>query len=327
MMSGQSEVAIGHGLPLSALPEFSVLPTGFYPMPDVLLKVRFGRFGEVIADMASLKNANTEANSGPLLDGDDYSLMLYHYSLGIAHASADGGGGGTADLGAARYHLSLLQHHLDGIEEEDTETESIPGAAHVNFPVFSKSSPFWPARKALGNILDSILTAAIAVSAHNDSVMSSSLGASTEHLNSTTTDAAGPSPNLEVALETLRNAKRMYEKIPYFEPELFYLSVGPCLADLLFGLDELDEAMEVYEEDVMLHPGNGWSALGVERVGLAKDALGSFDDVAPGVSAAKLEARMTEWKQTADFVPPRACMEVPSIVRAATRDAHVARRD
>ena len=84
--------------------------------------------------------------------------------------------------------------------------------------------------------------------------------------------------------------------------------------------------MQFDEKDYLAHPGNGWSVLGAGRVARAREARGE-----PGggggkvVSAARLEAGESSWRRTADFVPPRACMEVPAVVRPAA-DASAARR-
>ena len=134
-----------------------------------------------------------------------------------------------------------------------------------------------------------------------------------------------PSPELELALASLRAAERMYDGLPYFEPEHFYLPVANCLADVLLGLGELDEAMALYEKDYLEHPGNGWSLLGAGRVARAREARGEPDGAGKVVGAAAIEAGERSWMRTADFVPPRACMEVPAVVRPAA-GASAARR-
>ena len=134
-----------------------------------------------------------------------------------------------------------------------------------------------------------------------------------------------PSPELELALASLRAAERMYDGLPYFEPEHFHLPVVNCLADVLLGLGELDEAMALYEKDYLEHPGNGWSLLGAGRVARAREARGEPDGAGKVVGAAAIEAGERSWMRTADFVPPRACMEVPAVVRPAA-GASAARR-
>ena len=116
----------------------------------------------------------------------------------------------------------MLLHHLDAIEYEDTET-AVPGASHVTSPIFSVGSPFWPARKLLGEIMSLLLTAAVSIGGANNILAGG--GAS----NATDT-------HVEDALTSLKAAVDIQESLPYMEPEYFYLPINACVGDVLLDL-------------------------------------------------------------------------------------------
>ena len=307
MMSGQSRLALDNALPLAALPPLSGFTHVLYPFPDVFVKLRFGMFDELKSDLTELKNASGD---DPFLENDDYSLLIYHYALGIAEASS-ASASAAGDLGAARYHLSMLLHHLDAIEYEDTEAV-VPGAGHVSHPIFSAASPFWPARKPLGEIMSLLLSAAVSIGGANNILAGGAASNATDSL-------------IEDALTSLKSAAEVQDSLPYMEPEYFYLPVKPCVGDMLLDLGRVDDALAYYKRDTMDHPGSEWAAFGISR---AERAQLEVDSSSPGegVATAGEIVRASFVSKGADFTMSRSCNEMPVLSADVRSAADAARR-
>lgn len=115
------------------------------------------------------------------------------------------------------------------------------------------------------------------------------------------------------AFAMLRAGAALEDQLVYDEPPGWMQPIRHALGALLMAAGQHAEAEAVYREDLVRHPKNGWSLLGLE---LALEARGA------SAEASKVAAeRARAWKR-ADTAPNSSCFCEPGEVAAAPRTRH-----
>ncbi|MGD9728181.1 MAG: hypothetical protein AB7G68_21420 [Nitrospiraceae bacterium] len=69
----------------------------------------------------------------------------------------------------------------------------------------------------------------------------------------------------EQAIETLKAAAEVEDRLRYYEPPLWHIPVRHSLGAVLLQAGRPAEAEQVYREDLMHHPHNGWALFGLKQ--------------------------------------------------------------
>jgi tetratricopeptide (TPR) repeat protein len=69
----------------------------------------------------------------------------------------------------------------------------------------------------------------------------------------------------EQAIETLKVAAEVEDRLRYYEPPLWHIPVRHSLGAVLLQAGRPAEAEQVYREDLMHHPHNGWALFGLKK--------------------------------------------------------------
>jgi tetratricopeptide (TPR) repeat protein len=69
----------------------------------------------------------------------------------------------------------------------------------------------------------------------------------------------------EQAIETLKAAADVEDRLRYYEPPLWHIPVRHSLGAVLLQAGRPAEAEQVYREDLMHHPHNGWALFGLKQ--------------------------------------------------------------
>ena len=115
------------------------------------------------------------------------------------------------------------------------------------------------------------------------------------------------------AFAMLRAGAALEDQLVYDEPPGWMQPIRHALGALLMAAGHHSEAEAVYREDLVRHPKNGWSLLGLE---LALEARG-----ASGEAALVAAERAIAWKR-ADTAPNSSCFCEPGEVAAAPKSRH-----
>ena len=102
----------------------------------------------------------------------------------------------------------------------------------------------------------------------------------------------------EKAFELLRKAVTMEEQLRYDEPPGWMQPVRHALGALLLAEGQPAEAEEVYRADLVRHPKNAWSLLGLQQSLQQQGRQAEADALAKQVTLA--------WSR-ADIAPPASC--------------------
>ena len=102
----------------------------------------------------------------------------------------------------------------------------------------------------------------------------------------------------DAAFRKLREAVALEEKLSYDEPPGWMQPVRHALGALLMADQRHAEAEEVYREDLVRHPNNGWSLLGLQQ---SLTAQGMHDE------AASMESALSQAWLAADVRPAASC--------------------
>jgi tetratricopeptide (TPR) repeat protein len=102
----------------------------------------------------------------------------------------------------------------------------------------------------------------------------------------------------EEAFRLLREAVAMEDKLVYDEPPGWMQPVRHALGALLLADGRAAEAAEVYREDLVRHPNNGWSLLGLDQALRLEGKLAEAERIASKLSLA--------WSR-ADVKPAASC--------------------
>ncbi len=115
----------------------------------------------------------------------------------------------------------------------------------------------------------------------------------------------------EQAFATLREAVEMEEDLSYDEPPGWMQPVRHALGALLLADGRFSEAEEVYRADLVRHPNNSWSLLGLQQ---SLQEQGESEEV-------KLLASMVKaaWKN-ADVAPVASCYCHPDALKQGSED-------
>jgi tetratricopeptide (TPR) repeat protein len=112
------------------------------------------------------------------------------------------------------------------------------------------------------------------------------------------------------AFRVLRAGVALEDALVYDEPPGWMQPIRHALGALLLGAGRAAEAEEVYRQDLVEHPENGWSLLGLETA-LARQERGA--------EAAPLRVRREEAWRRADVTPASSCYCEPGTVAVDLR--------
>jgi tetratricopeptide (TPR) repeat protein len=105
----------------------------------------------------------------------------------------------------------------------------------------------------------------------------------------------------DTAFAKLREAVKGEEALRYDEPPGWMQPVRHALGALLIEQGRYKEAAEEYRKDLVRHPANGWSLLGLEL------ALKLQDEPGNAAELAKVSAERTKVWKRADVTPNASC--------------------
>ena len=283
---------LGRTHPWSALDDYANVTTGFYPPPKMLMSARFGRWRDVrVAAERAETNATADVTADVAAEGVDgpisaegwtaavsnsaWGRAVWAYVAGLASAAEWGEKGTAGGSAVVRVSASDWLEHLRRLASEEVPEEDphavVPGLTARGGNPFARSSPFWPAKQRLAAIMAHTLAARVALT-HSGSTQS------------------GPrtvgSRDWRGAVNELELAVAVYDELPYFEPEHWYLPVRHCLGEALLRSGNPSRAAEVFRKDLADgHPRNPWALGGLKRAEAAMAA-----EAAKTESSAALEA-------------------------------------
>ncbi|HWB19778.1 MAG TPA: hypothetical protein VG711_05720 [Phycisphaerales bacterium] len=108
--------------------------------------------------------------------------------------------------------------------------------------------------------------------------------------------------NRDQAFVSLRAAVEQEDQLVYDEPPGWLLPVRHALGALLVADHRYAEAESVYRADLVQHPDNAWSLLGLEQSLLGQNKVDEADTLKP--------LRLKAWER-ADVTPPASCYCAP----------------
>jgi len=281
-----AEHAMAPGLRHGPMDAHAGLTSGFYPANSLVVSARFGRWDEVhaAADAAELRRAPlskayVDANPQGTTNAERWTWRVaaspwaraqWAYALGLAS---------TKDGAEPEYpdndNDEVYAHHATTTNNQPTDaktTESwreisgwewiehlrkltirkitddspdvvVPGltARNVSSP-FDHYSPFCPWKRLIASVMVETLQAAYVVKGEY-------------------------TPNKALmAKYHLQTAVKMYDKLPYFEPEHHYLPARQCLGEFYLRTGDWAGAFKQFARDLDEdHPQNPWSLRGLER--------------------------------------------------------------
>src|SRR5690606_17774126 len=114
------------------------------------------------------------------------------------------------------------------------------------------------------------------------------------------------------AFERLREAVRLEENLTYDEPPGWMQPVRHALGALLLADGRAEESEEVYRADLVRHPNNAWSLLGLKQ---SLEAQGKTRE------AEELEERVAAAWERADVLPIASCYCHPKARTAVLKKA------
>ena len=260
------------------------LTSGFYPANSLVIAARFGRWDEVraAADAAELRRAPlskayVDANPQGTTNAERWTWRVaaspwgraqWAYALGLA-STKDGAEPEYPDNDNDEAYTQRATtnkptdtktteswREISGWEwiehlrkltirkiTDDSPDVHVPGltARNVSSP-FDHYSPFCPWKRLIASVMVETLQAAYVVKGEY-------------------------TPNKALmAKYHLQTAVKMYDKLPYFEPEHHYLPARQCLGEFYLRTGDFAGAYKQFARDLDDdHPQNPWSLRGLER--------------------------------------------------------------
>ena len=108
--------------------------------------------------------------------------------------------------------------------------------------------------------------------------------------------------DLDKAWAALRRGIEAEDKLIYDEPPAWMIPVRHAMGALMMAAGEYEEAEQLYRQDQIIHPGNGWSLLGLQQSLAAQGKTDEADALTASIDAA--------WKRLA-VRPTSSCFCEP----------------
>ncbi len=86
-----------------------------------------------------------------------------------------------------------------------------------------------------------------------------------DHLLSGEIAGAGKKGNLQTKIDFIRKAVKAQDNLIYMEPPFFYYPIRQSLGAALLEAGQVEEAEQVFKEDLKNFPANGWSLFGLQQ--------------------------------------------------------------